>query len=87
MAQNQVIVDYANRTREYHTRTATAHTNLAADVQTLKDKITELQNTPPVLDPADQTLLNEIEALAAGIATQAEALDNATPPPPPPVTP
>lgn len=57
---------------------------LTTDVKTLNDKITELQNSPGILNPDDQNTLNEIAAAAGAIADRVAALDEATEPPTPP---
>ena len=84
MAQMPEIQAYVTKQKDYNARTGAAIDGIVADVQALNDKIQELQNTPPVLDPADQALLDEIDAMASGIAQKAEALDAQTPPPAPP---
>lgn len=80
------VSDYVAKQKSYNERTAAAIDNVVGDIQRLNDKITELQNTPPVLDPADQALLDEIDAMGSALASKAEALDALTPPAAPPVT-
>ncbi len=53
---------------------------LVADVDELNAEITKLQNTPPVLDPADQALLDGITTRGQAIAAKLDALDQKTPP-------
>lgn len=60
-----------------------AHASLAADIQFLSDKITELQNTAGQITPEDQAILDALEARAATAVAKAEALDALTPPAPP----
>lgn len=69
---------------------------LAEDVQTLNDKITELQNSPGGVTPEDQAIIHELqtqgEALTGKLeafATALETLNALTPPktPPPVVIP
>ena len=69
-------------------------TALSGDVQTLNDKITELQNSVGTVTPEDQALIDALvtqgEALSAkteAVATSLAALDALTPPNVPPVTP
>jgi len=83
MAQMPELTAYVAKQRDYNTRTNAAIDGIVADIQALNDKIQELQNTPPVLDPADQALLDEIDAMGSALATKAEALDAQSPPPPP----
>jgi hypothetical protein len=84
MAQLPEITAYVNKQKDYNTRTGAAIDGIVADIQALNNKIQELQNTPPVLDPADQALLDEIDVMGSALATKAEALDAQNPPPPPP---
>lgn len=59
---------------------------IAADVAFLKAKIEELQNNPGPISPADQAVLDAIQAKAAELTTKVQVLDAATeqPPTPPP---
>jgi len=83
MAQMPEIQAYVSKQRAFNDRTGAAIDGIVADIAALNAKIEELQNTPPVLDPADQALLNEIEAMGDALAGKAEALDAQSPPPPP----
>lgn len=78
------VSDYVAKQKEYNTRVGAAIDGIVTDIQALADKITELQNTPPVLDPADQALLDEADAMASAMVTRVEALDAQNPPTPPP---
>lgn len=60
---------------------------LATKLQTLDDKITQLQNNPGPISDADQALLNEAQALSSGLAADVTALAERTEPPAPPATP
>lgn len=77
------ISDFATKQNAFNDRVDAAVTGLTEDVQTLNDKITELQNSPGGITPEDQALLDAIEARSASIATKLEALDALTPPKPP----
>lgn len=76
---------------DYHARVKTAFTMISAgldgistDIQTLNDKITQLQNNPGPISDADQALLDEIQGLADNVASRVSALDDQTAPPSPP---
>jgi len=77
------ISEFAAKINAFNARQATAIDGAVADVAALNAKIEQLQNTPPVLTPEDQTLLNEIEAQSDALTAKLEALDNLTPPVPP----
>lgn len=81
------VSDYVAKQKEYNTRVAAAIDGIVTDIQALADKITELQNTPPVLTPEDDALLNEADAMAQAMVTRIEALDAQNPPTPPVVNP
>lgn len=76
---------------DYHARVKTAFNTISAgldgisgDIQTLNDKITQLQNNPGPISPEDQALLDEIQGLADNVASRVSALDDQTAPPSPP---
>ena len=77
------ISEFAAKQNAFNDRVDAAVTGLTEDVQTLNDKIVELQNTPGTITPEDQALLDAIQARSEGIATKLEALDALTPPKPP----
>lgn len=77
------ISEFAAKQNAFNDRVDKAVTGLTEDVQALNDKITELQNTPGVITPEDQALLDAIQARSEGIAAKLEALDSMTPPKPP----
>jgi len=79
------ISEFAAKQNEFNDRVDAAVTGLTGDIQTLNDKITELQNSSGGITPEDQILLDDIEARSAVIATKLEALDALTPPKPPTV--
>lgn len=64
------------------------------DIQTLNDKITELQNSTGAVTPEDQARIDALETQGDALATKVEsvktalaALDALTPPKAPPATP
>lgn len=78
------ISDFAAAQTAFQDRLDTAVAGLTQDVQTLNDKITELQNSSGEITPEDQALLDAIQERSSVIATKLEALDTLTPPPAPP---
>jgi len=77
------ISDFAAKQKAFQDKQDAAVAGLTEDVQTLNDKITELQNTPGQITPEDQALLDDITARGAAITAKLEALDALTPPKPP----
>lgn len=77
------ISEFSERQSAFNARQDAAIDGLVSDVKTLNDKITELQNTPGEITPADQALLDELEARSKVIVEKVEALDAQTPPAPP----
>ncbi len=64
-----------------------AQTGLTGDIAELNRKITELQNSAGEVTPADQAIIDELQAQAAALASRADgiaaalaALDELTPP-------
>jgi len=80
------ISDYGDKVTAAFDKLGTAVDGVAADVAFLKAKIEELQNNPGPISPADQAILDAIQARADDLTSKVEALDAATeqPPPPPP---
>src|SRR6185436_18951831 len=78
------VSDFAAKMKVFTDRQGAAVDGLVADIKTLNDKTTELQNSPGTITPEDQALLNEIETHAGAIADKLDALDAQTPPTPPP---
>lgn len=78
-----VISDFAAAVQGHFDSVATAIDGLAGDVQGLKDMIEKLQNTPGVITPEDQALLDQIQARAQEISSRVIGLDAMTPPVPP----
>lgn len=83
-----VISDYATAQAAFNARIETSVNGITADVTSLNDKITELQNSPGRISPEDQALLDGLQAQGAALATKLEALDAivTVPPPAPPTT-
>ena len=77
------IKDFADKVNAHNEKINTAVAGLTDDIQTLKDKIEELQNSPGAITPEDQALLDAIESSLAAVAAKVEALDGLTPPRPP----
>lgn len=77
------ISEFAAKQNAHNEKINTAVTGLQDDVQTLNDKIAELQATQGAITPEDQALLDEIEAASGAVAAKLEALDALTPPKPP----
>ncbi len=78
------ISDFADKMSAHNNQVDAAIEGLQGDVGSLKQQITDLQNSQGTLTPADQALLDGIEAKAAVIADKLTALDAMTPPPAPP---
>ena len=78
------ISEFATKVTAHNAKIEAAVNGLTEDVQALKAKIEELQNTPGIITPEDQALLDGIEGAAASISAKLEALDGLTPPPAPP---
>lgn len=77
------ISEFAEKQNAFNTRIEAAIAGVAADVDGLNAKITELQNTVGQITPEDQAILDELEARGQALAERLEALDNLTPPVPP----
>ncbi len=80
MPQNPAIAAFAAAQTEYQNTIDTAVDGLSTDIAALLAKIEELQNTPPVLDPADQALLDDIQSKSKAVAEKIKALDEQNPP-------
>lgn len=77
------ISDFKAKMDAHNDAMDTAIAGLQGDIKNLNDQITALQNSPGTITPADQALLDGIEAKAKSIADQLGALDAITPPAPP----
>lgn len=92
-----VISEFAAKQNAFNTRqgaaidkAVAAVQGIIADIKTLNDKITELQNSSGEVTPEDLALINDLETQGDALATKAEAvgtaleaLDAQTPPTPP----
>lgn len=77
------ISDFKAKMDAHNAKIDAAVSGLQGDVQTLNDKITQLQNSAGQITPEDQATLDEIEVQAGVIADKLDALDQLTPPAPP----
>ena len=78
------ISDFADKMKVHNDKVDAAVTGLQGDVKNLTDQIAALQASAGQITPADQALLDGIEAKAADVATKLDALDALTPPVAPP---
>ncbi|MEO6589828.1 MAG: hypothetical protein ABIP06_11035 [Pyrinomonadaceae bacterium] len=76
----EAVQAFSTRVKASFEKIGKAVDGVSSDVDQLKAKIEELQNTPNGWTPADQTALDEIEALVGGASTKLDALDAATEP-------
>lgn len=83
MPQNPQIAAFVTAQTQYNNEIGASIDGLVSDIATLNETIEELQNTPPVLDPADQALLDELTTQGAALAARIKAADELTPPTPP----
>lgn len=78
------IAAFATAQNAFNDQLDAAVDGIATDIKTLNDKITELQNSPGTITPADQKLLDDIQARTQALVARVTALDDLTPPPVPP---
>ena len=74
------ISEFAVRQNAFNDRMDVAVTDLQGDVKTLNDTIVALQATSGSISTEDQSLLDQIEVRASGIADKLDALDTLTSP-------
>lgn len=79
-----VISDFGDRVTAKFDELGKAVDGVAADVAFLKAKIEELQNNPGPITPADQAILDALEARVGTLSDKVKALDAATEEPPVP---
>lgn len=79
------VSEYVAKQKEHNDKIDLAIAGISGDVQSLKDLIEKLQNSPSELSPEDQASLDELEAKAASTAEKLAALDALNVPPAPPV--
>lgn len=77
------ISDFAAKQTAFNNRVGASIDGIVADVKSLNDKITELQNSAGTVTPEDQALIDDLQAKGEALAARAEALDAQTPPVPP----
>jgi len=77
------IGEFSERQTAFNDRLDKAIEGLQGDVESLNEKIAELQNSAGEVTPEDQALLDAIESRSDAIAKKLEALDALTPPVPP----
>jgi len=83
LAIMSAISEFATRQNQFNDRIDAAITGVSADVDALNAEIVKLQNTPGIITPEDQALLDGIQARSQTVADKLEALDALTPPVPP----
>ncbi len=81
------ISDFAAQQAVYNDQLNVAIDGLSSDIQALNDLISKLQNTPGVITPEDQALLDSLQEKSKIAADKLSALDALTPPVVPPVPP
>jgi hypothetical protein len=74
------ISDFATAQNAFNDQIDTAVTGLTGDVKNLNDQIAALQASNGAITPADQALLDGIQARAKTVADKLTALDALTPP-------
>lgn len=74
------ISDFATAQSAFQDRMDAAVTGLQGDVKNLTDQIAALQASTGTITPADQALLDGIQARAKSVADKLDALDQLTPP-------
>lgn len=79
------ISDFADKMSTHNNQVDTAIQGLTDDVGSLKQQIADLQASQGQITPADQALLDGIEAKAQAVSDKLVALDALTPPVAPPV--
>lgn len=77
------ISEFSERQQKHNQRIAAGLDAIVADVRGLQALIEKLQGTPGAITPADQALLDQIDAGMDALATRVEGVDELTPPAPP----
>ena len=78
------ISDFATQLSAFQDRQDAAVAGLQGDVDNLTAQIAALQNSAGAITPADQALLDGIQARAKTVSDKLDALDALTPPVTPP---
>lgn len=77
------ISDFATAVQANFDKVSTDLDSISTDIKALNDLITQLQNSPGTITPADQALLDQVQAAAAALQTKADAAVPAPLPTPP----
>lgn len=80
MAANPQIAAFVAAQTQYNAESAASIDGLVGDLDTLNATIERLQNTPPVLDPGDQALLDQIQEQGRALSQRLKEQDERTPP-------
>ena len=75
-----VISDFAAQQNAFNDQIDAAIAALQADVKSLDDQITALQNSAGAVTPSDQALLDALQVRSKSIVDKLNALDALTPP-------
>lgn len=75
-----IISDYIAKQEAWNGRIATGLDGISTDVDALNAKITELQNSPDAVTPADQARIDALVTAGEALATRVEGLDAQHPP-------
>ncbi len=73
------ITDFAATTQANFTAIQTSLDGITAGIANLDALITQLQNSPGTLSPADQAALDAIQQASADLVTKAQAISTAPP--------
>lgn len=76
------ISDFGDAVNSRFDELGAAVDGVAADVVFLKDEIKKLQENPGPITPADQAILDGVQARVGSLAEKVKALDEATENPP-----
>ncbi len=74
------IQQFADKQNAFNARLGTAIDGVVADIKTLNDLITQLQNNPGPISPEDQATLDNLQATGEALAARLESVDQMTPP-------
>lgn len=74
------ISDYTVKAKAFFDQVSAALDDIKTEIQSLNDKITQLQNSPGTITPEDQVLLDAAQAQSQALVTKAQALDTINPP-------
>lgn len=80
---SESLKTYADATTQYQDAQDVAITEVGTEIKALNDLITQLQNSPGQITPADQALLDQLQQRGQGLTQKIQALEQIAPPPPP----